>query len=53
METGIIELCGGKRCCPRVEVGEREVRIGEPGNLCVLTRSQWDLLVEKVRGNEA
>jgi hypothetical protein len=48
----IIELCGGKKCCPVVELDTDVVRIGETGNLCTLARSEWKTLVEKIRSGE-
>lgn len=51
MEKKVI-LCKDCHCCPAVELGEDEVRIGEGKNLVVLTREEWNILVEKVRLGE-
>jgi hypothetical protein len=45
-------LCGGKGCCPVVEVGADIVRIGEEGNVVELKKNEWDALVRKIRGGE-
>lgn len=45
-------LCGRDECCPAVEIGAVEVRIGEKGNLVVLTKQQWNDLVEKINTGE-
>jgi len=44
----IVTLCSSGSCCPVVKIGEGQVEIGEPGNLCVLTLEQWETLKEKV-----
>ncbi|WP_309492486.1 hypothetical protein [Candidatus Hecatella orcuttiae] len=48
----IVTLCGEGSCCPTVEVDEKEVRIGEEGNLCKLTPEQWNTLVDKISSGE-
>ena len=47
-----INLCGGKGCCPVVEIDRNEVRIGEKGNLCTLKKSEWNTLKEKIKSGE-
>ncbi len=47
-----VYLCKDCHCCPAVEFVGDQVRIGEADNLAVLTREQWNLLVEKVKGGE-
>jgi hypothetical protein len=44
----VVTLCSSGSCCPVVRIGEGQVEIGEPGNLCVLTIEQWETLKEKV-----
>lgn len=50
--TRIIELC--KECdkCPVVEISDTQVKIGEKGNLCVLTKEQFETLKEKIKAEE-
>lgn len=48
----IITFCGKKGCCPRVEVYEDVVKIGEEGNFCVLKKSEWESLVKKIKSGE-
>lgn len=50
--TEKVVLCNDCQHCPAVEMGEDAVRIGEEGNLAVLTRAEWNLLVEKVKSGE-
>ncbi len=48
----IVSLCGENSCCPVVKIDEEHVEIGEQGNLCVLTSSEWETLREKVLNRE-
>ncbi len=50
----VISLCGNLAdgCCPIVEVLETEVRIGEEGNLAVLSKEEWNTLVDKIKTGE-
>jgi len=41
--------CGA---CPEVEFAGEQVRIGEAGNLAVLTKDEWNVLVDLVRTGE-
>ena len=43
----IVNLCN-KGCCPRVEISEEAVKIGEEGNFCTLRKEEWAALKEKV-----
>jgi len=47
-----VYLCGESGCCPYVEADENEVIIGEEGNICRLTREQFDELKEKITRGE-
>ncbi len=47
-----VMLCTKGACCPAVEFDGDVVRIGEDGNTAVLTREQWDILVQKVKAGE-
>ncbi len=45
-----VSLCpAGCGNCPEVEIAGDEVRIGEAGNLVVLKRDEWNLLVDLIR----
>lgn len=48
MEKTIVTLCGADGCCPAVEVGKDDVKIGEEGNLCVLKPEEWEDLRQKI-----
>ena len=49
MERFKVTLCpAGCGACPDVEIVGEEVRIGEAGNLAVLKREEWNLLVDLV-----
>jgi hypothetical protein len=48
----IVNLCREGSCCPVVKVGDTGVEIGEPGNLCVLTKSEWETLKSKIISKE-
>ncbi|MBN2330596.1 MAG: hypothetical protein JXC85_02170 [Candidatus Aenigmarchaeota archaeon] len=45
-------LCSRNSCCPVVDIGESGVRIGEEGNSVALDRTEWDMLVKKIRSGE-
>jgi hypothetical protein len=44
----IVNLCGDSSCCPVVKLTDDRVEIGEEGNVCTLTMSEWKTLKEKV-----
>jgi len=48
----VVYLCSGGSCCPVVDVSEDSVKIGEAGNMCTLTKEQWETLKEKVKTGE-
>ena len=48
----IVTLCSEGSCCPVVKVGDKRVEIGEHGNLCVLTKSEWKTLKSKIINKE-
>lgn len=53
MENVKVTLCpAGCGQCPDVEVAGEEVRIGETGNLAVLKRDEWNLLVDLIRSGQ-
>ena len=48
MKAVKMSLCPACTACPEVEVVGDEVRIGEPGNLALLTKHEWNVLVDLV-----
>ncbi len=48
----IITLCAEGSCCPVVKVADERIEIGEPGNLCVLTPGEWEVLKSKIVSEE-
>lgn len=50
--TKTVSLCPGCDACPSVEIDEREVRIGEAGNLVKLTTAEWNMLVRAIKAGE-
>jgi hypothetical protein len=49
MDASRFSLCPECTECPEVEIGGEEVRIGEAGNLAVLKRAEWNVLVGLIR----
>lgn len=50
MQKRKVLLCpAGCGACPEVEFAEENVRIGEAGNLAVLTKDEWNVLVDLVQ----
>ena len=52
MEALRVSLCPACTECPEVEVRGEEVRIGEAGNLAVLRKEEWNVLVEFIRSGQ-
>ena len=48
----IVSLCDVGSCCPVVKIADEQVEIGEKGNICVLTKEQWETLKEKILKKE-
>lgn len=44
----VINLCSCCEECPVVEITEKEVKIGEKGNLCVLKKEEWEVLKKNI-----
>jgi len=44
-----MSLCPMCTHCPEVEVVGDEVRIGEAGNLAVLKKDEWNVLVDLIQ----
>lgn len=47
----IVSLCGSGHC-PVVKIGEEHVEIGEKDNVCVLSKSEWETLKQKILNRE-
>jgi len=46
-------LCpAGCGLCPEVEFASDQVRIGEAGNLAVLTKDEWNALVDLIQSGQ-
>ncbi len=45
MESLKVSLCPACSACPEVEIQGDEVRVGEAGNLAVLKKDEWNVLV--------
>jgi hypothetical protein len=53
MENVKVLLCpAGCGECPEVEIAGDEVRIGEAGNLAVLKKDEWNLLVDMIQSGQ-
>lgn len=52
MERTKVSLCPACGACPEVEILRDEVRIGEAGNLTVLKKEEWNVLVELIRSGQ-
>ncbi len=48
MEKLRVSLCPACNACPEVEIMGEEIRIGEAGNLAVLKREEWNVLVDLI-----
>ncbi len=49
MESLTVSLCPACIACPEVEIKGDEVRIGEAGNLAVLKKDEWNVLVDLIQ----
>ena len=52
MENVKISLCPSCVACPEVEIVGDEVRIGEAGNLTVLNKEEWNVLVDLIQSGQ-
>lgn len=52
MERLTVSLCPACGACPEVDITEHEVRIGEAGNLAVLTKAEWNVLVDLIQSGQ-
>lgn len=48
MENVKVSLCPQCVECPEVEITGDDVRIGETGNLAVLKKNEWNVLVDLI-----
>jgi hypothetical protein len=48
MKTMKMSLCPACTACPEVEIVGDEIRIGETGNVAVLKKDEWNVLVDLV-----
>jgi len=48
----IVSLCHEGSCCPVVKIDDERVEIGEKDNVCVLTKSEWETLKQKILDKE-
>ena len=48
----LVSLCGKDSCCPVVKIAEKCVEIGEKDNVCVLSKSEWETLKQKIVNRE-
>ena len=49
METRKMSLCPACSACPEVEIAGDQVKIGEIGNLAVLKKDEWNVLVDLIQ----
>ena len=47
----IVNLCGSGHC-PVVKIDDEHVLIGEKDNVCVLAKSEWEVLKQKIINKE-
>ena len=48
----IVSLCSEKSCCPVVKIDDERVEIGEKDNICILKKSEWETLKNKILDRE-
>jgi hypothetical protein len=52
MEKVKVSLCPMCDQCPEVEITGDEVRVGEAGNLAVLKKDEWNVLVDLIKSGQ-
>ena len=48
----IVNLCESCESCPVVKIDDDHIEIGEKDNVCVLTKSEWEVLKQKILNKE-
>ncbi len=48
----IVNLCKEGSCCPVIKIDDEHVEIGEKDNVCVLAKSEWETLKQKILNGE-
>jgi len=48
----IVTLCKEGSCCPVIKITDEHVEIGEKDNVCVLTKSEFETLKQKILNKE-
>ncbi len=48
----IVSLCNACAACPVVKIDEERIEIGEKDNVCVLAKSEWETLKQKILNGE-
>jgi len=48
----ILSLCREGSCCPVVKITDKHVEIGEKDNICILKKSEWEVLKKKILDGE-
>ncbi len=48
----IVSLCSACKSLPVVKIDEERIEIGEKDNVCVLTKSEWKTLKQKILNGE-
>jgi hypothetical protein len=52
MENLKVSLCPACTACPEVEISGDEIRIGEAGNLAVLKKDEWNVLIALIQSGQ-
>lgn len=52
MDHTKMSLCPSCVACPEVEIADDEVRIGEAGNLTILKKEEWNVLVDLIQSGQ-
>ena len=52
MDALKMSLCPSCTACPEIEIAGEEVRIGEAGNLTVLKKDEWNVLVDLIQSGQ-
>jgi len=48
----IVSLCKEGSRCPVVKITDEHVEIGEKDNICILKKSEWEVLKKKILDGE-